>query len=194
MFPKDARTGRLLSISRPRRAILYKISGSHVTIGDVSIIVLLAILFAIAVVVSLVCRKLVGSPPQPDATSPQAPKFRKRQFLLSKAELSFCQVLKSGLPDPFSIQSKVRLADVLEPFSNQTSQKHLDFVIVNTATSEIVAAVELDDSSHRQPAVSKRDDQVNQWCKEAGLPLHRIPAKQGYSISDIAPITQGLRN
>jgi hypothetical protein len=157
-------------------------------------IVLLVILFAVAVVVSLVCRKLVSPPPQPDSAPSPAPKFRKKQFLLSKAELSFCHVLRSGLPDPFSIHSKVRLADVLEPFSNQTSQKHLDFVIVNSATSEIVAAVELDDSSHKHTAMSKRDDQVNQWCKEAGLPLHRIPAKQGYSIADIAPITQSLRS
>lgn len=53
------------------------------------------------------------------------------------------------------------------------SKWHCDVVIVDRATFAMVAAVELDDRSHLKPARRRRDILLNEFMRQADIPLLR---------------------
>jgi len=62
--------------------------------------------------------------------------YRKKQFLLTKKELRFYNILKELILDKYVIMCSVRLIDIIEPANkkNYTArakviQKHIDFLI-----------------------------------------------------------------
>ena len=103
--------------------------------------------------------------------------------------------LKQAVPD-IGISLKVRLADVLKPCAKNRREnmsqfgrikaKHLDFVLYDPTTFQILAAIELDDSSHRQQKRIDRDEFLNQAMEDAEISLHRFQAKANYDVSKIA--------
>jgi hypothetical protein len=120
--------------------------------------------------------------------------YRPRGFLLTKNEAAFFRVLQSLVPDFYALSCKVRLADLItcddtgwnQGLANRISQKHIDFVVSSTDSSRIVAAIELDDSSHDLPERRERDRFVNHLFRQTGLKLIRIPAQWHYDASAIA--------
>jgi len=122
--------------------------------------------------------------------------FFKRQYLLSRAEKSFYNVLRKVVA-PHAVLAKVRLADLVEADErhllrrsnfDHIKSKHIDFVICDRALSPIIA-VELDDSSHQRPDRIARDRDVNRILEIASLPLLRVSVRSAY---DAAEITQQL--
>ena len=116
--------------------------------------------------------------------------------LFSPAERSFMGVLMQAVGDDAWVFGKVRIADVIKPAKrlsrsewqlafNKISAKHFDFVICDKATLAVIAAVELDDRSHENRQRVERDQLVNNACASAGLVLHRIPASNTYSVTQI---------
>jgi hypothetical protein len=94
--------------------------------------------------------------------------YKKNPVLFSPAERSFLGVLEQAVGDKYRVLGKVRVADVasVKPMSdrrawqrafNRISAKHFDFVICGSDDLEIVAAVELDDKSHRNRQRQDRD-------------------------------------
>ena len=83
---------------------------------------------------------------------------------------------------------KVRLADVIyctdrtwsKGYRQRISQKHLDFVLYDTATKRILLAIELDDRSHEKAHRKARDEFVDRSLAAAGVPLLRIRAASMY--------------
>ena len=69
---------------------------------------------------------------------------------------------------------------------NPISQKHIDFVVNCAESSRIVAAIELDDSSHERPERRERDAFVNRLFWQMGLGLIRVPAQWEYDGDMIA--------
>jgi len=124
----------------------------------------------------------------------QALPYRLRDDFLSSAEFSFYKVLTSLLGARWTVQSKVRLADVFfvsRPneniaFFNRIAQKHLDFLVCDSASMKPVFGIELDDSSHRRSNRQVRDAFVEDVCKAAGLPLLRVPVQREYNSREIA--------
>ena len=94
--------------------------------------------------------------------------YRVRDDFLSPAEFSFYKILSSLGGTKLTIQSKVRLADVFfvsRPNENMTyfsriAQKHLDFLVCDSATMKPLLGIELDDSSHQRDDRQERDDFV----------------------------------
>ncbi|RIK66078.1 MAG: hypothetical protein DCC65_10665 [Planctomycetota bacterium] len=124
---------------------------------------------------------------------PCATDYRGRGTLLSKGEAAFFGPLRMAAGRHYLIMCKVRLADVVTcsvrrdrrgPFS-AISQKHLDFVLCDPTTTQVVMAVELDDRSHEQAGRRRRDAFVNQVLAAAGVRLIRFRAAYRYSIPDI---------
>ena len=126
-----------------------------------------------------------------------APKYRKRKAFLSPAERSFFGVVKAAIGERYEILAKIRVADVLEPRSgegrqawqrafNRIAMKHFDFVLCDPHTCQTIAAIELDDSSHRAAKAKERDAFLNEACHSAGFPLIRFPARRAYSHHDVA--------
>ena len=122
--------------------------------------------------------------------------YRRKPYLLSKAERSFYGVLSQAVGDKALMFSKVRVADVLAPQKghnranwqrafNQISAKHVDFLLCDPQDSAVKLAIELDDASHGSAKRQKRDAFLEQACESAGLPLLRIRAARGYGVADI---------
>lgn len=122
--------------------------------------------------------------------------YEKRKYLLTEAERSFMGVLELAITSKHRVFVQVRLADVLTvkkvtnlsertSFQNQINSKHIDYVICDAGSLEICAAIELDDASHKAASRKFRDEFINQACKDAGLPLLRVPAKATYTVEAI---------
>lgn len=112
--------------------------------------------------------------------------------LLTAGERAFARVLHEAVGEDFRICPKVRLADVIVVRSGishkhrnrsfaQICGKHLDFVLCDPETFEVVAVIELDDRSHREAARRERDAFVDQAITAAGLPILHMPAQRSYS-------------
>ncbi|MCX4189423.1 DUF2726 domain-containing protein [Methylophaga sp. OBS3] len=138
----------------------------------------------------------------PDVKNLKSLPYFKVTALLTPAEISFHHVLKLAVSSEYDIHAKVRLADVINvhkgiPKSswrtafNRIQSKHLDFVLVDKQTAEIICAIELDDASHANSSRQARDKFLEEVMTVAKLPLLRLPARQGYQSQDIqAQLTQ----
>ncbi|MEO0587119.1 MAG: DUF2726 domain-containing protein [Planctomycetota bacterium] len=126
--------------------------------------------------------------------SPQALPYQARRYLLTKAERSFFGVLDQAVGNRYLVFAKVRLADLLQvrtgtegrqSHQNKIQSKHIDFVLCDPNTVEIVACVELDDASHNRKDRQERDLFVDRALVAAGLPLIRFRAQRTYSVADV---------
>ena len=129
-------------------------------------------------------------------TIKQAIHYQSIPFILSKVEQNLYRTLQKGLANKFLILMKVRVADVLQPERginqnawqtafNRIKAKHFDFVLCSQNTFEIIAAIELDDSSQQRSDRKKRDKFLNAACKSANFPLIRFDVKQSYEVSEV---------
>ncbi len=124
-----------------------------------------------------------GEPPFP---------YEPAGALLTAGEQAFAKVLYDAVGDDFRICHKVRLADVIVVRSNVSEKhrwrcfsricgKHLDFVLCDPDTFEILGAVELDDRSHRATARRERDAFIDAALTAAGIPILHVLAQRSYS-------------
>ncbi len=126
--------------------------------------------------------------------------YRLRDDFLSPAEFSFYKVLSATLGTRFTIQSKVRLADIFfvaNPnknisFFNRIAQRHLDFLICDSVTMKPLMGIELDDSSHKKSERQEKDSFLNDVFQAANFPIIRFPVQREYNsneiITQIAPV------
>ena len=122
--------------------------------------------------------------------------YCRENALFSAAERSFYGVLCKAVEDKAIVFAKVRVADVLQTENglsaserqtsfNRISAKHFDFLLCKSDDLSIIAAVELDDSSHGAKRAVERDKFLEGVCQSAQLPLHRFKAKNNYNIADL---------
>ena len=90
-------------------------------------------------------------------------------MVLTPTEQQFARVLAEALPSGYTVMVQVALQRVVtvrnprrgQPWRdkrwNQISQKSLDFVVVRSADSKIILAIELDDATHLQANRIARD-------------------------------------
>lgn len=116
-------------------------------------------------------------------------RYSNRKYILSRAELHFYKTLVKVLPEDISVSTKVRLLDLVKPnesgknftiANNKIKSKHLDFVLFNNNSGEILACIELDDKSHSSSSAKERDQIKNFVLESAGLRLLRVPASRDY--------------
>lgn len=122
--------------------------------------------------------------------------YKMRQVLFSPAERSFLGVLDQAVGESYRVFGKVRVADVVSVHPtpdrkvwqrafNKISSKHLDFVLCSKSDLTVVAAIELDDSSHQKRKRQKRDAFLVGVCQAAGIPLVQVPAQRTYSVAGL---------
>jgi uncharacterized protein DUF2726 len=122
--------------------------------------------------------------------------YERGKPLLTAAERTFFEVLEKSVPQGAYIAPKVRIADVLRVSGvtgkawgaafGRIAQKHVDFAICDVETFEVLAVVELDDSSHDSVRGRKRDALVNGAFAAAQVPMLRVPWSQSYSVRVIS--------
>ena len=141
---------------------------------------------AVPVLLAILLRILLGR-------SGGALPYFSKDFLLSKGEHAFYDVLRRSIPEGVGISMKVRLADVIgcsgadwkQGHGGRISQKHLDFVLYDLVSTRILAAVELDDRSHRRQDRIERDAFLEEAMEAASVPLLRVPAASTYDARSL---------
>ena len=68
---------------------------------------------------------------------------------------------------------------------NRVGAKHVDFVLCTKDELRVVAALELDDTSHATERARTRDDFVDKALAAAGIPVYRFAAKRSYPMLEI---------
>lgn len=120
--------------------------------------------------------------------------YRPRERLVTKAELRFYKSLRKAVLDDWEIFAMVRIADILRvetgvknrrSWLNKILAKHIDFVLCNPNSLEIVMGIELDDSSHQRADRIERDQFVNHAFESAGIPLLRVPIRPNYPAREV---------
>jgi hypothetical protein len=111
--------------------------------------------------------------------------------LLTAAEQKFYEALDRAIDGRLLILSKVRIADLFNVTSASPSArnrvfrsiacKHVDFVLAEAENLRPLAAIELDDSSHRRADRRLRDELLDDLFQKADFPLIRFPTAAVYS-------------
>jgi very-short-patch-repair endonuclease len=105
-------------------------------------------------------------------------KYKKKDFLLTKKELSFYNFLVDNISDKYSVMCSVRLIDIIEPLDKKdftarakVIQKHIDFLVCSKWYLNPILAIELNDTSHRNSKRYERDNFLDLVFQSAWLPL-----------------------
>lgn len=104
--------------------------------------------------------------------------------LMTAPERELFRRLQQALPD-YLICSQVQLSRIIDvapdapkqAWLNRINRMSVDFVICATDGAKILAAIELDDSSHNIPERIKADSKKDKALQSAGVPIIRWPVK-----------------
>ena len=120
--------------------------------------------------------------------------YEKKQYLLTRAERSFYEVLRQAVGEEYLIFTQIRLADLIyvrkgtkqrQSFQNKINAKHVDFLLCDPKSLQPMLAIELDDASHQRADRQKNDRVKEDALTAAGLPLLRVRAKRSYDLRDL---------
>ena len=156
-----------------------------------------AILGGVGVIVLLLLARIVQYITEPTVY------IEPVESLVTPAEQRFYEALDEAVDGRLLILSKVRVADLLSVTSESRSaryrvfrsiaSKHVDFVLVEAKNLRPLAAIELDDSTHRRLDRRKRDELLDDLFAKANLPLIRFKTGSTYNPRSIeAQIEQAL--
>jgi hypothetical protein len=126
----------------------------------------------------------------------QADHYQKKDALFTATEQKFLAALDAAVQGHYRVFGQVRVAGILEVKSgngsgswqsafNRIQSKSFDFVLCDPATLAIVAAIELDDSTHARKDRRERDDKLDGFCRSADLPLIHFKTQAKYDIDAI---------
>ena len=122
--------------------------------------------------------------------------YQRRGPLFSPAELSFFNVLERAVDNRARIYAKVRLGDLVavrEGISgrrfwqafNAVACKHVDYVLCDRQSHQVLGVIELDDRSHEREERRERDEFVDAVMQSAGIPILHFPARARYRLAEV---------
>ena len=117
--------------------------------------------------------------------------------IMSRAELKFYHAFKDLIPRLLAISIKPRLGDIIDvdklirqqdhgwngKYCEPVWSKHIDFVIFDSQTADIIFCIELDDKSHLKKENAARDRFKNKALSAAEIPLVRIQCRKSYDTA-----------
>lgn len=135
-----------------------------------------------------------ASPTEQGSSQPSAPKqnagekfipiiYRQVPSFFTSSEGAFFLRLSEAVEGRCIVMSKVRLADLVQAQGDEqqrfkgfasVAQKHVDFVLLNPTTFTVIAAIELDGSTHFKGKQARRDESKARVLESAGIPLLRF--------------------
>jgi hypothetical protein len=118
--------------------------------------------------------------------------YKKKEWLMTKAEIEFYNVLKQVAGDRYYIIPQVKISSLVyvsgtknyKTYLNKIDRKTIDFVLFNSQFSPIIA-IELDDSSHNNLSRKERDDFVDKVMNAISLKIVHIKASYNYNLEEI---------
>lgn len=151
---------------------------------------LILLVLIAAAVLAIMSQKERLAKPFKDATLP----FRRKDYLLTKAERAFYLVLLQTIGAQWRLFAKVRMLDLLwlprgtpgaQAHRNRVQSKHVDFVLCSNDFLRPELVIELDDRSHEQEERHERDEMVDRILNDAGIPVLRVPAQAAYTPREL---------
>ena len=121
--------------------------------------------------------------------------YYKKQYLLTKSEHQFFDILQEILKDKYYVFPQVHLDALLEvkrseekqqTYRNKINRKSVDFVICDRQYLKPLLAIELDDNSHYRWGRQERDQFVNKVLDSVDLKCLRIRVAYSYDIPALA--------
>lgn len=169
-------------------------SAMHLPVKLLLVVVVLFVLLLLAKILPI----LLGSKCKGGGNS-----YERRKDFLTAAERSFYGVLLQAVGTDYAVFCKVNLADVVQPIRglpaaefqrlrNKIDRKHLDFVLCDRQTLQVVLAIELDDSSHARPDRKQSDDVKDVSLCQAAIKILRVPVLQAYSPIELSSLVKAL--
>jgi very-short-patch-repair endonuclease len=117
-----------------------------------------------------------------------------RQYFMSAVENRFYHILMQVVGHKYYIFAQVHLPTIVDhkvigqnwkAAFRHIDEKSVDFVLCDKFDISPKLAIELDDSSHNQPARQERDAIVDRVLSEAGLPLLRVRSQSEFEPDTI---------
>jgi len=120
--------------------------------------------------------------------------YKNKEFLMTKSEREFFEVLNSAVGGRYFIFPQVHLPTLFDhkikgqdwraAFAH-ISQKSVDFVLCDKGKISPKLAIELDDRSHERSNRAERDEEVERIFEAANFPLLRIKSSNRYDNVEI---------
>lgn len=167
---------------------------------DYTIIFIVAIIVILIIANAVIDRKQAGIGSKEEKVNKSPYHYKRRDFLMSRAEHEFFDVLAEAVKAQYYIFPQVHLATILDHkvvgqnwkgAFRHIDEKSVDFVLCDKAYIKPLLAIELDDRTHEYDNRKERDGVVESILKEAGLPLLRF---ENHGHFDRADITQRIAN
>lgn len=115
-----------------------------------------------------------------------------KQFI-TPAEQSFYRVMQQCLGDDKLVFVQVSLQQLFflkgksqQAWRNKLRARSVDFLLCDSQSLKPALGIELDDASHNAAERIKRDAEVDQLFKAAGLPLLHVKAAKQYDPRELA--------
>lgn len=123
--------------------------------------------------------------------------FYPKKYFFNQSEKMLYEILNKVGGDTYEVLAKVRLEDfigVKKSNSGDTKDiknkkygsrsriksRHVDFLLLDKTTFQLVMAIELDGSSHNTSKAKEADTFKDKLFKHVNLPLHRIHVGENF--------------
>lgn len=162
------------------------------------------IILSIALWIAVVVKRIRSKPSishedasqlKPTAAIPAIYHYERRDLIMTRAENEFFKMLDQAIGQKYYVFPQVHLSSLFEhkvhgqdwwKAFHHINRKSVDFVICDRQTVQPVAAIELDDWSHKLDKRKTRDTEVERIFKGADFPLLRFGHKEPYTPQSIA--------
>lgn len=156
--------------------------------------ILIGVVFGIALVGKFISNDSSG---KEEVKKKSLYKYNRKDFLISRPEHEFFNILIEILGSKYHIFTQVHLPTILDnkvvgqnwkgAFSH-INGKSVDFVICDKSYIKPLLAIELDDKSHDRLDRIERDSEVERMLEEAGMPLVRFGNNGSFNKEEISRI------
>lgn len=120
--------------------------------------------------------------------------YIKKDYLMTKAEMSFFRVLESVIESEYYIVPQLTISKIVlttakgknyYSYLSKINKKTVDFVLFDKKSFSPVMVIELDDNSHLEERRKQRDLFVDNVMKEIGLEIIHIKAAYNYNLEEV---------
>jgi len=128
--------------------------------------------------------------------------YKKRDYLMTKAELEFFRVLESIIKNQYYIIPQLSISKIAavtkgknyHTYLNKIDRKTVDFVLFDKEYFSPIMVIELDDSSHNSENRRMRDDFVDNVMEKIGLKIIHIKTAYTYNEEELANLIFRIKN
>lgn len=141
------------------------------------------IFFTVLIIVAAIILKIYFPDIFPEEEKKSVYNYKRKDFLMSRAEHEFFDILVSIVGSQYYIFPQIHLSTILDNkvvgqnwrgAFRHIDEKSVDFVICDKSYIKPLLAIELDDRTHDQEKRKDRDSEVERILNNAGLSLLRI--------------------